>query len=544
MPPQLQDAGGGGIVIRDPSGHEHEFPPGFDPKRAAEIVRGQYPQAKAEPSRLSKMLTPVEEGFSVGPTIGATIGGGVGARFGMPRAGTAVGAAAGRGYEDLLTHVKEIPGAIADVAANLGVLPGVRPSQGGAPGRWQQDQRAAGATATGFLKGMREGVAGMAGAATAQTASGELGTQTIGRLQARYGPKISKWLMTAATRDVAQRILNDFPGLRTSLIERALTISRGGYDRAAALLARWKGEADHVIQIAEQQGLTVPVKMDWDQFTLFKNAILANLKKTGTLSPAPGAVTPLMSRVPAATRQLLIRAGKAAGHNRAIDLTPTQADLFKQELQAFVRKTGFYQRATEITKGKPITSVMTESMDLAARDVNNWIERIAKGYQAANKEAQTALGATRAMKSVERSAARHGFKTPAVGVGVIAARAAGGLAGGGAGYETGGAQGAAYGTTIGLGLGFSAGEVLKLLDNPWALSHGSILLTKPAVQTVINQLPTHLATLLVKVLREGRNTAPEDLQKIKSVLDASQGPETTATPPSSPAAGAPPPPAR
>lgn len=430
----------------------------------------------SKPSILKRMLKPFEEGTSIGPAIGSTVGSVAGGRV-----GGAIGGAAGKGYESLITHARELPGAVKDIYQNL------------------KDPAARGATLKGFATGMGEGVLGAGGAAGAQVALGEFGTQTLGRLQARYGPKLSKWLMNVATRNVAQRILDDFPGIKDDMIDKALTISKGGLDRALALVARWKGEADQAIQFAEQQGQTVPIKLTWEMTQLLKNALVTDLQKTGGLTPAPGAVTPLMSRLPKATRTLLIRASRAAAKMQPIDLTPTQADLLKTELQAFVRGKGAY-RTGEILKGKSATKIEVEEIKAAASDLNTWLDKIATGYKDANKQAQRAIGASRVIKSQQRSVERHVFRTPVVRGGVIAAS---GITGAAVGHGT---------------LGIEVGAVIEMLDNPYILSHGAVLLKRPAVQAVVSQVPPKTAALLVSVLRQGRNAPPEDVAAIKQML--------------------------
>src|SRR6266571_2841498 len=97
------------VVIVGDDGTEHVFPPGFDPKKAAALVRGRTgaPIRSGPPSLRQRAGQTLTEGMSLGPTIGATVGSVAGGRV-----GGAVGGAAGKGYEELITHAKELPGAV------------------------------------------------------------------------------------------------------------------------------------------------------------------------------------------------------------------------------------------------------------------------------------------------------------------------------------------------------------------------------------------------------------------------------------------------
>lgn len=99
------------VVILGNDGTEHVFPAGFDPQKAAAIVRGQAAVAPSGGIR--------EKVAGALPSVGGAIGGWAG---GIP--GAALGGAAGEGFRSVLSHATEIPGAVVDVARNVVSQPG------------------------------------------------------------------------------------------------------------------------------------------------------------------------------------------------------------------------------------------------------------------------------------------------------------------------------------------------------------------------------------------------------------------------------------
>lgn len=127
------------IVILGEDGTEHVFPPGFDPKRAAAIVRGQSPTAGL--SQLNAELTRMR----------------------------------GASAPDELTRIRPIPGR---VDAAIDALPAAGGAAGGAIG-------GVGGTAFGFGVG---GVPGAVGGATIGGAGGEALRQLVNLLRGKPSP--------------------------------------------------------------------------------------------------------------------------------------------------------------------------------------------------------------------------------------------------------------------------------------------------------------------------------------------------------------------
>lgn len=145
------------VVIIGDDGREHVFPAGFDPQRAASIVRqSAAPPNVPTPATLEPSMTDaVADALpALGGIIGSLTGGTRFNPLGMTAAG--IGGAAGEGYRQFVKHVREIPGAIRDVSRNLVEQPS--------------------ATMRGAVEGATEGVVTALGSGAAQA-----GIEGVGR---------------------------------------------------------------------------------------------------------------------------------------------------------------------------------------------------------------------------------------------------------------------------------------------------------------------------------------------------------------------------
>lgn len=170
------------------------------------------PQAPQEPGMLAKATG---AGPMVGGTVGALAGGVTGA---------ALGGAAGEGYEQLIRHAKEIPGAMRDVARNLVEQPA--------------------ATLQGAKEGALEGAetAGLAGAINAgMEYGGQKVMHTIGSAAKAVYRGYLKPSLAGASKAKAQAIVQ-------AAMDEGLPIAQVGKERADLLIKELRGEVDAILQ--------------------------------------------------------------------------------------------------------------------------------------------------------------------------------------------------------------------------------------------------------------------------------------------------------
>jgi hypothetical protein len=389
------------------------------------------------------------------PTVGGMVGGMVG---GIP--GAAIGGAAGQGIGTLIEKGTEIPGALVDVARNLVNEP----------------------IAT--IKGFHEGVA-QGGVDTAQAAGIEGASQFAGNKVVEAGGVLAKWLMNRATTRVTEKLMREFPELQETLIDNALTVSKGGYAKAQALLRAAKAKANAALDVADQSGATIPIQMSTDIAESLKTALLENAIKQRGIQPSQGAITAASSRLPAHLQQLFQQIDQAATNGSVLDLMPSHADVLKRRLQ-------LESKPTYAQRGAP-NGPRAMGMDAAERaelatQINNAIDQAASGYKAANAEAKPLIGAVRGIKQATRPNGNlyQAMVRPGVGA----------LMGGTAGYSQDGQAGAALGAITG-----------AALTSPAGMSREAILLSDPKVQELLRQLPRGMVTALTEVLRQ-RSGAP------------------------------------
>lgn len=428
----------------------------FSDPTAGEPIRSERGQADAfsdpyagEPLRVNSRAQKIAADSA--PTVGGMVGGMAG---GVP--GAIVGGAAGKGYGDLIAHGAEIPGALADVAHNMLSEPM--------------------ATMQGAFNGIAQGAGD-----TAKAAGIEGVSQVAGNAVAKAGGVMAKWLMNRATTRVSAKLMQEFPDLSDTLIDEALTVSKGGYDKARGLLTVAKKKATAALRTADSAGSTVPVHMNPDVAESFKTALLEDAIKSRGLDPnAHGVVTTATNRLPQHLRTLFKEIDEAAERGWVMDVKPTQADLLKRRLQ-------LESRPTYAQRGAP-NGPRALGMDSAERaefasQLNAAIDNVASGYKAANAEAQPLIGATRGIKQAIRPSGNlyQAMVRPAVGAALGAGAASQSEAPGGS------------------ALGAIAGAALT---SPAGMSREAILLASPAMQGLLKQMPRATAAALTALLSQ------------------------------------------
>lgn len=429
-----------------------EFPDGTSQdemqKALSSLSAPPPPKTTDEPSTLKKVT---DAAANVLPAVGGIIGGVVGGP-----AGAAAGGAAGEGYRQLAQHITEIPGAIKDVASNLISHPV--------------------ATAEGVVQGTNRG-----GLNTGAEATMQAGGQVAGDLAAAYfGKPIAKWLMNRATSRVSEKLLREFPELSDTLIDNALSVSKGGYGKAYGMLMEAKSKANAAIKTAEAAGATIPVQMTGDLGESLKTALLERLVKAGKVPAAQQGqpLTAATARLDASTKALFADIDAAATKGGALDLTPTQADALKTQLQKESR--ALYANRTAPNGQKAVGMDATERADFATQ-LNNAIDGLASGYKAANAEAKPLIGAVRGIKQATRQngSVYQAMVRPAVGAALGSA----------AGAREGGSPGAAAGAIAGAYAG-----------SPMGMSHAALILANPATAHLLSVLPKGAASYLISLL--------------------------------------------
>lgn len=402
------------------------------------------------------------------PTAGGIVGGMVG---GTP--GAALGGAAGEGYRQLAEHVTELPGAVVDVSRNVLSHPVE--------------------TAKGFVQGANSGAVN-----AAEQGAGQAAGQLAGEGIAKGGSVMAKWLMNRATTRVSAALMRDFPELSDTLIDNALTVSKGGYGQARALLMGAKAKATQALATADAAGATLPIRLNPDLADSLKTALLEKAVKSGQVPGAqPGQALDVASaRLPGPMRKLFSQIDAAAGQRagmhsaavpgQAFELTPSQADLLKTQLQRESR--ALYLNRTAPNGPRAMGMDATERAEYATQ-LNTAIDALASGYKAANAEAQPLLGAVRGLKQAIRPNGNlyQAMVRPAVGAAL----------GGAAGTHEGGTPGGMAGAIAG-----------AALTSPAGMSREAIVLSHPVMQGVLKALPAPLAQGLVDLLASSGWSGP------------------------------------
>jgi hypothetical protein len=301
---------------------------------------------------------------------------------------------------------------------------------------------------------------------------------------------MSKWLMNRATTRVSAKLMQDFPELSDTLIDNALTVSKGGYGRARALLMTAKGKATTALRTAEAAGKTVPVELSDDLAQSLKTALLEDAVKARRIAPAVGGapLTPATARLDPTTSAVFAKIDATLAPNatsKVLDLTPSQADLLKTQLQRESR--ALYANRTAPNGPKAMGMDATERGEFAAQ-INSAIDALATGYKAANAEAKPLIGAVRGIQQAIRPNGNlyQAMVRPAIGA-VL-------------GEET--SRHTGMNPYVGGMIGAAA-------TSPAAMSREAIILAHPAMRGALRALPKPLAQYLLDVLsRETAASAP------------------------------------
>jgi hypothetical protein len=370
------------------------------------------------------------------PTVGGVIGGVVGQTPGLRMVTAGIGGAAGEGYRQLGKHITEIPGAIVDVARNLVTDPDVRA-----------------ATLRGAWEGTKEGATQAAIQGGIQAAGQGAGEALVGTAQVA-----APWLMNRAL-NLTAKLSREFPTMSSTMLEHAITVSKGGLEQARALLQAAKTTANAALTKAQATGLTVPI-------TAATNGLRKTLGEVVNSADIEGGL------------QVLADVERKIGGGRAGALTPVEADALKRSLQTQSKQ---LYTAAKMGQGKPNVTVRAQALADMAESLNEAIGTLttnagAAGYRAANATAQELIGAARGITNAIRPGANLYQAMVRPGVGAVL----GGLSG----AETGGTKGAVTGTLVG-----------GALTSPAGMSRLAVALARPSVQAMLRQAPKLAAAL-------------------------------------------------
>lgn len=425
------------VVIIGDDGAEHVFPPGFDPKRAAAIVkgggtRGQQSVTPAPPRTWTD--TAVDLLPAAGGTLGGIVGGiggtvagmGVG---GVPGAvgGAALGGGAGEAAKQLINRARGAPApqSSGEAASDIGLQGGLM--------------------AAGELAG-----AGLVAGAS----------------------KAAPWLMNRAL-NLTAKLSREFPGLTDTMIEHALTVSKGGLSEARTALRAAKDSANAALQTAHATGATVPITAATDGLQKTLAGVLNGPDIEGGLAA-------------------LASVEKAIGKGRAAALTPIEADALKTSLQT--QSKALYS-ALKMGNGRPNVTVKAQALADMAQSLNAAIGDVtekagAAGYRAGNAAAQEMIGAVRGITTGIRPGANLYQAMVRPGVGAVL--------GGVGGAEAGGTKGAAMGAIVG-----------GALTSPLGMSRLAVTLAKPGVQALLRGSPRLAAAVASFLASESPARQPE-----------------------------------
>lgn len=307
--------------------------------------------------------------------------------------------------------------------------------------------------ATGRSAGAVENVKQMA----EQGAAGAAGEGAGRVLQATATPA-ARWLMDRAFNPT-DRLAREFPQLSDAAIEHAISVSKGGMEKARGLLQSAKGVANAAIQKADATGATVPLSAATDGLSRITLGKIASNPDIG------GAMTTLAK----VEREIAV--------GRKSTLTLTEADALKTQLQ---REARIAYAASRAPNGTPALAVEAEAKKDMAATLNAAIDAAASkvgasGYAEANAIARDLIGVNRAL--VRPTAAGPNVLRLMVRPGV------GAIVGSALGYEGGHP-----------GVGAVAGA---LATSPASMSRLAILLGHPMTQQALKQIPRPILAALI-----------------------------------------------
>lgn len=262
----------------------------------------------------------------------------------------------------------------------------------------------------------------------------------------------SKYLMNRAMNNMATRLSDEFPTIAQDMIDQAISVSKGGYDKAKTLLQSYKSVANAAVQAADKAGATIPTKLATDAM----QTVMPAIQKSGDV---------------VGNTATLQRVVQEVTGGRAADLSIADADALKGSLfkegQSLLK-----QYAKAGTQGLPALKVEAEAKLAAARALNDAIEQAtsgagAPGYREANSSAKDMIGVVRGLKTAMRGPQNNyqALVRPTMGA------------------MTGGAIGETNGHPM---AGAAAGA---MLGSPAGMSRLAILLGNPAVQAFLKQIP-------------------------------------------------------
>jgi hypothetical protein len=327
-------------------------------------------------------------------------------------------------------------------------------------------------TLAGAREGLVEGVQNATGAAVRQGA-----LQVGGNLLTRTAQGTGRWFMDRATTRISATLGRDFPELSQTLINNAITVSRGGLRKARRLLGDAKEAARAALGGAEASGARVPVQLTEDIAESLITAITQDAVRTGQATGGSGGVVRIATeRLSPKVKVLLNTINSARSSGRPMVLTPAEADLLKTQLQRESRR---LYRALNMGTGTPAIERQAGLVADFATTLNNAIGDVVPGYRAANAVARPLIGAER---GVTQSIRPQGGMVQA-----MVRPAAGAVLG--AGFEQTRGGDPVRGALVG-----------GLLTTPSAMSREAIVLAHPAMQAVFRQLPRAAAALLTRAL--------------------------------------------
>jgi hypothetical protein len=320
--------------------------------------------------------------------------------------------------------------------------------------------------------------------------------QLAGGKVAEAGGALAKWLMNRATSRITAALARDFPDLSDTLIDHALTVSKGGEAKARTLLTIAKNEARATLKQADATGARVPIQLNDDLAESLKTAVLEKAVKAGkTTAPADMPLATASQRLDPQTKAVFTRIDNALQGDGVVHLTPSEADVLKTQLQKESR--ALYANRVAPNGQRAMGMGATERAEYASR-LNDAIDALAGGYKTANGKAQEMIGAVRGIHQAIRPSGNlyQAMVRPAVGavLGEEGARRSG------VNPIVGGIAGAA-------------------LTSPAGMSREAIILANPIVQTALKQLPRTTAAALTKFVTEqlpqllGPHSAPEGSQR-------------------------------
>lgn len=269
----------------------------------------------------------------------------------------------------------------------------------------------------------------------------------------------SRYLMTRAMNNAATRLAEEFSTMTQDMIDHAITVSKGGYEKARGLLKLAKASANAAVAKADAAGATIPV-------TTATNAMQGVLQRIANTGDVSGNLS------------ALAKVEKQLTQGRGATLSIADADALKGELYS-ESKTLLQQIKQAGTRGIPQLKVEQEAKLAAAQALNDAIEQAttqagAPGYRASNLAAQKMIGVNRGLKTAMKGVQNNYQALVRPGVGML----------------TGGALGETQGHPLaGAAIGATA-------FSPYGLSREAILLAHPAVQALLKQMPRAMSTAI------------------------------------------------